>query len=137
MISFSRGKGRCGSGTMGEGVGSSGQLGRRVDNGVCRGERFSRGGMPGGLRSVGVSSSSWGYPILWLLWNLLLHLVTSVVSMALLFREGEENCVENVGKVVTGESSQELVESSIHQQDKHGGAGNGQGGVEGLGDLYG
>ena len=45
--------------------------------------------------------------------------------------------MENVGEVVLGESSQELVESSIHQHDKHGGAGSGQGGVEGLGDLYG
>ena len=45
--------------------------------------------------------------------------------------------MENVGEVVPGESSQEPVESSIYQQDKHGGAGNRQGGVEGLGDLYG
>ena len=45
--------------------------------------------------------------------------------------------MENVGKVVPGESSQELVESSIHQQDKHGGVGNRQGRVEGLSDLYG
>ena len=55
----------------------------------------------------------------------------------LLLRKGEENCAENIGKVVPGESSQEPVESSIHQHDKHGGAGSGQGGVEGLGDLYG
>ena len=45
--------------------------------------------------------------------------------------------MENVGKVIPGESSQELVESSIHQQDKHSGAGNRQGRVESLGDLYG
>ena len=45
--------------------------------------------------------------------------------------------MENVGEVVPGKSSQEPVESSIHQQDKHGGVGNGQGGVEGLSDLYG
>ena len=45
--------------------------------------------------------------------------------------------MENVGEVVPGESSQEPVESSIYQQDKHGGAGNRQGGVKGLGDLYG
>ena len=44
--------------------------------------------------------------------------------------------MENVGKVVPGESCQELVEPSIHQQDKHGGSGSGQGGVEGLGNLY-
>ena len=86
---------------------------------------------------MGVGSSSQGYPILWLLWNLLCCLFTAIVSSVLLLREGEENCVENVGKVVPGESSQELVKSSIHQQDKHGGVGNGQGGVEGLGDLYG
>ena len=45
--------------------------------------------------------------------------------------------MENVGEVVPGESFQESVKSSIHQQDKHGGAGNRQGGVEGLSDLYG
>ena len=44
--------------------------------------------------------------------------------------------MENVGEVIPGESSQEPVESSIHQQDKHGGMGNRQGGVEGLGNLY-
>ena len=32
--------------------------------------------MPHGLRRVGVGSSSQGYPVLRLLWNLLLHLVT-------------------------------------------------------------
>ena len=93
--------------------------------------------MPGGSRGAGVSSSRLGYPALWLLWNLLLHLITAVVSSVLLLKEGEENCVENVGEVVPGESPQESVESSIHQQDKHGGAGSRQGGVEGLGNLYG
>ena len=88
-------------------------------------------------RGVGISSSRLGYPTLWLLQNLLLHLLTAIVSSALLLREGEENGVENVGEVVPGESSQEPVESSIHQQDKYGGAGSGQGRVEGLGDLYG
>ena len=92
--------------------------------------------MPGGSRGAGVGSSRLGYPALWLLRNLLLHLITAIVSLALLLREGEENCVENVGKMVPGESSQEPVESSVHQQDKHSGASSGQGGVEGLGDLY-
>ena len=68
--------------------------------------------------------------------NLLHHLLTTIVSSVLLLREGEENCAENVGEVIPGESSQELVESSIHQQDKHGGAGSRQGRVEGLSDLY-
>ena len=45
--------------------------------------------------------------------------------------------MENVGEVVPGESPQEPVESSIHQHDKHGGAGSRQGRVEGLSDLYG
>ena len=93
--------------------------------------------MPCGSRGVGISSTRLGYPILWLLWNLLCHLLTTIVSPVLLLREGEENCVENVGEVVPGESSQELVESSIHQHDKHGRAGSRQGGVEGLGNLYG
>ena len=86
---------------------------------------------------MGVGSSRLGYSILWLLQNLLRHLLTAIVSPALLLREGEENCAENVGEVVSGESSQELVKSSIHQHDKHSGVGSGQGGVEGLGDLYG
>ena len=77
-----------------------------------------------------------GYPVLWLLRNLLHHLLTTIVSPVLLLQEGEENHAENVGKVVPGESSQEPVESSIHQHDKHGGVGSRQGGVEGLGDLY-
>ena len=93
--------------------------------------------MPCGSRGSGIGSSRLGYPALRLLRNLLLHWITAVVSLALLLREGEENGMENVGKVVPGESSQEPVESSIHQQDKHSGAGSGQGGVEGLGDLYG
>ena len=92
--------------------------------------------MPCGLRGAGVGSSSWEYPVLQLLWNLLLHLVTAVVSMALLLREGEENCVENIGEVVLGEGSQEAVESFVHQQDKHSGLDSGQGGVEGLHNLY-
>ena len=92
--------------------------------------------MPCGLRGVGVGSSRLGYSILWLLWNLLHHLLTAIVSPALLLREEKENGVENVGKVVPGESSQEPVKSSIHQQDKHGGADSGQGRVKGLGDLY-
>ena len=74
---------------------------------------------------MGFGSSNQGYPVLWLLWNFLHHLVTTLVSLALFLREGEENSAENVGKVVPGECSQELVESSIHQQDKHRGVGNG------------
>ena len=89
-----------------------------------------------GSRGAGVGSSRLGYPALWLLRNLLLHLITAIVSSALLLREGEENRAENVDKVVPGESPQEPVESSIHQQDKCSGAGSGQGGVEGLGNLY-
>ena len=88
-------------------------------------------------RGTGVGSSRLGYPTLRLLRNLLLHRITAIVSLVLFLGEGEENGMENVSKVVPGESSQEPVKSSIHQQDKHGGAGSGQGGVEGLGDLYG
>ena len=86
---------------------------------------------------MGVGSSRLGYPALRLLRNLLLHWITAVVSLVLLLGEGEENGTENVGKMVPGESSQEPVESSIHQQDKHGGAGSRQGRVEGPGNLYG
>ena len=92
--------------------------------------------MPSWSRGAGVGSSRLGYPALWLLQNLLHHLLTAIVSSALLLREGEENRAENVGKVVPGESSQEPVESSIHQHDKHGGAGSRQGRVKDLGDLY-
>ena len=136
MISFPWGKGRCWSGVVREGVGSSSQLGNRVDCCVGRGKRVSGGGVLCGSRGAGVGSSRLRYPALWLLQNLLHHLLTTIVSSALLLREGEENCVENVGKVIPGESSQELVKSSIHQQDKHGGVGSRQGRVEGLGDLY-
>ena len=90
-----------------------------------------------GPRGAGVGSSRLGYPALRLLWNLLLHRITIVVSLALFLGEGEENCSENVGEVIPGESPQEPVKSSIHQQDKHSGAGSGQGGVKGLSDLYG
>ena len=69
-------------------------------------------------RGTGVGSSRLGYPILRLLWNLLLHRVTAVVSLALFLREGEENGAENVGEVIPGESPQEPVKSSIYQQDK-------------------
>ena len=58
MISFSWKEGVCGSKMVREGVGSSGQLGRRVDNGVGGGDRLGRGGMPGGLRRMGVDSAS-------------------------------------------------------------------------------
>ena len=135
-ILFPCGKGRCSSRMAREGIGSLSHLGDGIDGGVGGGKRVGGGGVPLRSRGVGVSRSSWGYPVLWLLWNLLHHLVTTVVSMVLHLREGEENRVENVGEVIPGKSSQELVESSIHQQDKHGGAGNRQGGVEGLGDLY-
>ena len=136
MISFPWGKGRCSPRAVREGVGSSSQLVKGIDGGVSRGNRFSGRGVPCRLRRVGISSSRLGYPALWLLQNLLCHLLTAIVSSALLLREGEENCVENVGEVVPGESSQEPVKSSIHQQDKHGGAGSGQGRVKGLSDLY-
>ena len=86
---------------------------------------------------MGIGRSRLGYPTLWLLRYLLRHLLTTVVSSALLLCKGEENSVENVGKVVPGESSQEPVESLIHQHDKHGGAGSRQGKVEGLCNLYG
>ena len=136
MISFPWGKGRCGSRVVREGVGSSSQLRDGVNCGVGRGYRVSGGGVPCRLRGAGVGSSRLGYPILWLLQNLLRHLLTAIVSPALLLQEGEENCVENVGKVVPGESSQEPVESSIHQHEKHSGVGSRQGRVEGLGNLY-
>ena len=103
---------------------------------LCRASVPNRGGVPSGSRRAGISRSRLGYPVLWLLQNLLHHLLTAIVSPALLLREGKENSVENVGEVVPGESSQEPVKSSIHQQDKHSGAGNGQGRVEGLGNLY-
>ena len=44
--------------------------------------------------------------------------------------------MENVGEVDSGESSQESVESRIHQQDKHSSASSGHGGVKDLGNLY-
>ena len=137
MILFPWRKGGCGSSAMRERVGSLSQLGKGVNSGVGRGYRVGGGGVPCGSRGAGVGSSRLEYPTLWLLWNLLCHLLTAIVSPVLLLREGEENGAENVGKVITGESPQESVEPSIHQKDKHGGVDSGQGGVEGLGDLYG
>ena len=122
---------------MREGVGSLSQLGSGSNGSVSRGKRIGRGGVPCGSRGAGISSSNWRYPILWLLWNLLLHLITAIVSAALLLREGGENHAENVGEVVPGEGPQEAVESSVHQQDKHSGSGSGQGRVKGLSTLYG
>ena len=52
---------------MREGVGLLGQLGNRINGGVSGGKRIGRGGVPCRLRGVGVGSSSWGYPVLWLL----------------------------------------------------------------------
>ena len=66
----------------------------------------------------------------------LCQLFATVVSPVLLLWEGEENGSENVGKVVTGESHQEPVESSVHQQDKSGSSGSRQGTVKGLSELY-
>ena len=138
MILFSWGKGRwCGPRVAREGIGSLSHLRGRVDSGVSGGKRVSGGGVPLRSRRVGVSRSRWECPILWLLWNLLCHLVTAIVSLVLLLREREENHAENVGDMIPGESFQELVESSVHQQDKHSSSGNGQGRVEGLGNLYG
>ena len=76
-----------------------------------------------------VSRLRWECPIHWLLQNLLHHLVTAEVSPVLLLREREENCSENVGDVIAGESCQEPVESSVHQQDKSGSSGSRQGRV--------
>ena len=68
----------------GEGIGSASQLGSGVDGSVSQGERVGRGGIPSGSRGAGVGRLRWEYSVLWLLWNLLLHLVTAIVSMALL-----------------------------------------------------
>ena len=78
------GKERCGSGTVREGVGPSSQLENGVDGSVHGGERVSRGGIPCRSRGVGIGRLRQEHPILWLLWNLLCHLFTTVVSSALL-----------------------------------------------------
>ena len=64
MILFPWGKGRCRSGVVREGVGSSSQLGKGVNGSVDWGYRTGRGGVPCGLREVGISSSRLGYPVL-------------------------------------------------------------------------
>ena len=83
-ILFSGGEERCGSRSSREGVCFSGQLGGRVDCGVSQGERVGRGGSPCGLRGLGISRSSRECPILLLLQNLLLYLVTTIVTTVLL-----------------------------------------------------
>ena len=83
-ILFSWGKGRCGPRTAREWVGSSGQLGKWIDGGVGGGQGVGGGGMSCGSRGAGVSNSRLGYPTLRLLRNLLLHLITVIVSSVLL-----------------------------------------------------
>ena len=84
MILFHWGKGGCDSRALRKGVGPSGQLGSGTDSSVSGRERVSGGGVPLRLRGVGVSRSRWEYPVLWLLWNLLHHLVTAIVSSVVL-----------------------------------------------------
>ena len=48
-------------------------------------------------------------------------------------RRGKVNC----NKVVSRKCPQKSVESLVHQQDKYTGVGGCEGGVKGLGDLYG
>ena len=136
MVSHSGCEGGSGSRTSGKGIGLSGQLGSRIYSCVSRGEGIGGRGFPLWLRGTGIDGPGWECSIHRLLQYLLCHLVTTIVSSALLLRKGEENSAENVGEVVPGESCQELVESSVHQQDKCGSLGSRQGGVKGLGDLY-
>ena len=57
--------------------------------------------------------------------------------MPLSLRQQEDNSSENRGEVVSRKCPQKSVKSLVHQQDKYTGAGSCEGGVKGLGDLYG
>ena len=83
-ISLSGQEREGGSRVLGEGISSSGQLGNRIDGCVSGGERVSGGGFPLGSRGMGISGSRQECPVCWLLWNLLHHLVTVIVSSVLL-----------------------------------------------------
>ena len=70
--------------------------------------------------------------------NCSLHCVIgAVVGFPLSLRQQEDNSSENRGEVVSRKCPQKSVESPVHQQDKYAGAGSCEGGVKGLGDLYG
>ena len=70
--------------------------------------------------------------------NCSLHCVIgAVVGLPLPLRQREDNGSENQGKVVSRKCPQKSVESLVHQQDKYAGAGGHEGGVKGLGNLYG
>ena len=56
-ISLSRGKGRCMSRALWEGISSSGHLGSRVDESIGGGERVGGGGVPLRLRGMEVARS--------------------------------------------------------------------------------
>ena len=67
-----------------------------------------------------------------------LHCVIgAVVGLPLSLRQREDNGLENQGEVVSRKCPQKSVESLVHQQDKYAGTGSREGGVKGLGDLYG
>ena len=70
--------------------------------------------------------------------NCSLHCVIgAVVGLLLSLRQREDNGSENRGEVVSRKCPQKSVKSLVHQQDKYAGAGGCEGGVKGLGDLYG
>ena len=70
--------------------------------------------------------------------NCSLHCVIgAVVGLLLSLRQQEDNSSENRGEVVSRKCPQKSVESPVHQQDKYAGVGSREGGVKGLGDLYG
>ena len=70
--------------------------------------------------------------------NCSLHCVIgAIVGLLLSLRQREDNGSENRGEVVSRKCPQKSVESPVHQQDKYAGVSGCEGGVKGLGDLYG
>ena len=84
-ISFPCGKGSS-SRMAREGISSSGQLWRGVNNGICRGKGFSRRGCPSGSRGAGISSGIGGWiAILLASLHCSLHWAISPIICLLLF----------------------------------------------------
>ena len=79
-VSFSGREGGSGSGLVRKGVGLLGQLGRRVDDGVCRGKGIGRQGGSGGMRGIWVSSGiGWGIAVLQVSLHCSLHWVIGTI----------------------------------------------------------
>ena len=90
------------------------------------------------MRGAGVDIGKSGSTVFFFFLNCSLHwVIGAVVGLPLSLRQQEDNGSENRGEVVSRECPQKSVKSPVHQQDKYTGVDSCEGGVKGLGDLYG